>query len=62
MGSAQQFPAFEIWQQMEEGEQDALLSRLETAQRRKTMAGRTLLVFGCALAVVAVAYYLGLLV
>lgn len=62
MASAQQFPAFEIWQQMEESEQDALLSRLEATRRRKTVAGRILLGVGCVLAAVAVAYYLGLLV
>jgi hypothetical protein len=62
VGSAPQFPAIDVWTTMEESEQDALIARMEAAQRRKAIGARILLGLGCALAAVAVAFYLGLVV
>jgi hypothetical protein len=41
------FPAFDEWRQMTESEQDALLDRFETVQRRRAMAGRLLVGLAC---------------
>lgn len=48
------FPAFDEWQKMSEGEQDALLDALETAQRRGTLAMPLLIGLTCAGAAAAV--------
>ena len=37
MGASPRFPAFEDWTKLTESEQDALLSRMEAARRRKSL-------------------------
>lgn len=46
IGSSPSFPAFDEWQKMTEKEQDALIGRIEAAQRRKAFGLR--IVFGLA--------------
>ena len=53
IGAAQRFPAFEDWAKMTELEQDALLSRIEAARRRKL-----LLLWAAAVAGTATAAYI----
>jgi hypothetical protein len=48
LGSMPQFPTLDAWQRMDEGEQDALIARIEAAQRRKARGVRMLISFGCA--------------
>jgi len=42
------FPAFDEWREMSESEQDALLDRFETVQRRGALASRSLVGLACA--------------
>ncbi|HEY7548235.1 MAG TPA: hypothetical protein VH913_01825 [Hyphomicrobiaceae bacterium] len=56
--AAPSFPAFDEWKNMSEREQDALLDRLETHQRRGLLGRRLLVGFG--LAAVAAALGAGL--
>jgi len=53
MLSAPAFPPFEQWQAMSEAEQDALISRIEMAQRRKRTLARLLAGLACAAAAAA---------
>ena len=46
--SMPQFPTLEVWQRMDESEQDALIARIETVRRRKARGVRFLISFGCA--------------
>jgi hypothetical protein len=52
LGSTPAFPPFEQWQKMSEAEQDALIGRLEAAQRRQR--GLLRLFLGLAAAIVTV--------
>ena len=46
--AAPSFPAFDEWQKMSEGEQDALLDALEAVQRRGSLYTRLLVALACA--------------
>jgi len=50
IGAPQRFPAFEDWTKMTEHEQDALLSHMEAARRRKLLLLWALAVAGAATA------------
>jgi hypothetical protein len=52
---APQFPAFEIWQHMDENAQDALIDRIAAAQRRRIRVGRIILGLGCCVLVATAA-------
>ena len=47
IGSAPQFLAIDDWQKMSETEQDALLARMETAQRRGILLYRLAIAMAC---------------
>ena len=49
-----QFPTFEKWQSMTEGEQDALLARMESARRRRSLSLRFLVGLGFAAVAVSI--------
>lgn len=46
------FPALEAWQEMDEGAQDALISRIEAHNRRRIMVGRLVVGIACAVLVI----------
>jgi len=41
------FPAFDEWQRLTESEQDALLSQLESVERRSTLVSRAFAALAC---------------
>jgi hypothetical protein len=56
--SQPQFPTLEVWQKMDESQQDALIDRIEEVRQRKALGYRILIAFGCAM--LGVALYLAL--
>jgi hypothetical protein len=58
IGSAPQFPALDVWQDMDEDAQDALIERIATARRRKTQALRIAVGVGCAALAAGLAFAL----
>ena len=47
IGAKLRFPAIDAWQQMSESEQDALLTRMETARWRDALLYRLLVAMTC---------------
>ena len=45
--AAPAFPEFDEWQKLTESEQDALLDRFESVQRRSTLVSRTFAALAC---------------
>jgi hypothetical protein len=56
IGSTPRFPAFDEWQRMSESEQDAFISRLEAARRRRSLVLRILLGLAGASFIIVVAW------
>jgi len=53
-----QFPALDVWQRMDENQQDALIERIAAAQRRRVLAGRLAVGLICAAAAAGFAFYM----